>query len=479
MNRLPPSRRRQQAQCPSRAQGFTLVELMISMVMSLLILAALVSMFVNTSSSNREMERMNGLLENGRFTAQLLQQELVHAGYWGGYLPEFDDLSSTVDPADAPSGIPDICQAYNTWDSAYRSNLLGIPVQSADVLPAGPGCVAPLSQKAGTDVLIVRHADTCVPGTANCEPDTAGRLYLQSSLCRAEDNAGTAQGAMSNTLTLGSSASAVDNIYAGLTLRTVAGTGAGQVNSIIAYDGGTKVATMSSPWTFIPDSTTTYAFEYVLGTGAFPLHNRDCVGTGAPATLPITGGTIAGKRLFVSDLYYVHDFPHPDRPGETIPTLVRSRLDLVGGTLAQQAPVELIAGVEGFRVELGVDNRSDTGTATDYTDAIAWADPDTKTSPTNRGDGAPDEFVRCTTATPCTSTQLADVVAVKLYVLARSRDQTPGHVDDRSYCLGEYDPDGTCPAANTIAAANDNYRRHVFATSVRLNNVSGRRETPP
>jgi prepilin-type N-terminal cleavage/methylation domain-containing protein len=479
MNSLLPSRRPLRVRCPAAARGFTLVELMISMVISLLILTALVSMFVNTSTSNREMERMNGLLENGRFAAQLLQQELVHAGYWGGYLPEFDDLSSTVAPADAPGSIPDICQAYNTWDTAYRSDLLGIPVQSADLLPAGPGCVAPLSQKPGTDVLVIRHADTCVPGTANCEPDVAGRLYLQSSLCRAEENAGTAQGAMSNTLTLSSTASAVDNIYAGMTLRTVAGTGAGQVNSIIAYNGGTRVATMSSPWTFIPDSTTTYAFEYVLGTDAFPLHNRDCVGTGTPATLPITGGTIADKRLFVSDLYYVHDFPHPDRPGETIPTLVRSRLDFVGGTLAQQAPVELIAGVEGFRVELGLDNRSDTGTATDYTDAIAWLDPDTKTSPTNRGDGAPDVFVRCTTATPCTSAQLTDVVAVKLYVLARSRDTTPGHVDDRSYCLGEYDADGTCPAANTIAAANDGYRRHVFATSVRLNNVSGRRETPP
>jgi prepilin-type N-terminal cleavage/methylation domain-containing protein len=460
------------------AQGFTLVELMISMVISLLILAALVGMFVNTSSSNREMEKLNGLLENGRFAAQLLQDDLVHAGYWGGYLPEFDDLSSVADPADVPNGIPDVCQAYNTWNTAYRSNLLGIPVQSGDVLPAGPACLSPLAKKAGTDVLVIRHAETCVPGAVNCDPDTAGRLYLQSSLCKAETNAGTAQGATSNTLTLSANAAATDGIYAGLTLRTVSGTGAGQVNSILAYNGGTKVATLSSPWTFIPDATTTYAFEYVLGTSAFPLHKRDCVGTGTPATLPITGGTLADKRLLISDLYYVHDFPHPDRPGETIPTLVRSRLDFAGGTLAHQAPVSLIEGVEGFRVELGIDNRSDTGAAVDYTDAIVWTDPITKTSPSNRGDGAPDEFVRCTTATPCTSAQLTNVVAVKLYILARSRDKTPGHVDDRSYCLGEYDPDGTCPAASTVAAANDNYRRHVFATSVRLTNISARRETP-
>jgi len=73
---------------------------------------------------------------------------------------------------------------------------------------------------------------------------------------------------------------------------------------------------------------------------------------------------------------------------------------------------------------------------------------------------------------------LTNVVAVKLYALVRSRDATPGHTDDRTYCLGGYDSDGSCPAANTIAAANDSYKRHVFTTSVRLTNVSGRRETP-
>jgi prepilin-type N-terminal cleavage/methylation domain-containing protein len=481
MNSSVASRARMPMAMPLRcaARGFTLVELMISMVISLLMLAAMVSMFVNTSSHNREMQKLNGLLENGRFAAQLLQEDLVHAGYWGGYLPEFDDLSSAADPADAPSGIPDVCQQYNAWDIAYRSNLLGIPVQVGDLLPAGPACLSPLARKAGTDVLIVRHAETCVPGSANCEPDVAGRLYLQSSLCKAETNAGTAQNATSNTLTLSASASVIDNTYVGLTLRTVDGTAAGQVNSIIAYNGTTKVATMSSPWAVVPDGSTTYAFKYVLGTGTFPLHKRDCIGTGTPATLPVTGGPAADKRLFISNLYYVHDYPHPDRPGDVIPTLVRSRLDFSGGMLAQQPPVPLIDGVEGFRVELGIDDRSDTGAPVDYTDAIVWADPANKTSPTNRGDGAPDEFVRCTTATPCTSAQLTNVVAVKLYILARSRDRTAGHIDDRSYCLGEYEPDGTCPAASTVAAANDDYRRHVFATSVRLTNVSARRETPP
>ena len=40
--------------------GLTLVELMVAMTISLLILAALVALFTNTSRSNRELARANG-----------------------------------------------------------------------------------------------------------------------------------------------------------------------------------------------------------------------------------------------------------------------------------------------------------------------------------------------------------------------------------------------------------------------------------
>ncbi|HEY0680794.1 MAG TPA: PilW family protein [Steroidobacter sp.] len=462
-----------------RARGFTLIELMISMVLSLLILAAMIGLFVNTSASHREMEKTHGVIENGRIAAQLLQDDLVHAGYWGGYVPQFDDHAVSTAPADVPSVIPNPCQPYAPWNSSHRNNLLGIAVQADEILPAGATCVSPLTKRNGTDVLTIRHAETCVPGEGNCAPDTPGRLYLQSSSCKAERNAGTAQGAASNTLVLSYGAATSSNVYAGLAIRTVSGTGAGQLNSVLTYNGSTMTATMSQPWSIVPDTTTTYAFEYMLGTGSFPLHERDCVGTGSPPRLPVTSGTTADKRRFVSNLYYVHDFPHPDRAGDVIPTLVRSQFDVSGGTLGQQAPVALIDGIEGFRVELGLDNVSDSGEAVNYTQAIQWADAETKTSPRNRGDGAPDEFVRCTVATPCTAAQLTNVVAVKLYMLVRSRDRTPGHLDNRTYCLGELDADGACPLASTVAAANDDYKRHVFSTSVPLINVSARRETPP
>ncbi len=451
---------------------------MIAMTISLLVLAALTGIFVNTSRSTNEMAKTTGLIENSRFTVQLLQADLAHAGFFAGYVPQFDDFSSTTVPGDAPTTVPNPCQAYSAWDSGYRNNLLGMAVQTYEALPSGTGCLSPLTARAGSDVLVIRHAETCVPGVGSCDANVTGRLYMQPSFCAAEKNAGLAQAGASNSITLASTASLVSNTYVGLTLRTVSGAGAGQYRFISAYNGGSRVATISPAWTTIPDSTTTYSFEYMLGTNAYPLHIRNCVGTGSPATLPINSGALADKRRFMSDIYYVSDVVHPDRSNEVIPTLMRSQLDLAGGTLAQQAPTAMIDGVEAFRVELGIDNVSKSGAAVNYTQAIVWADPNNKILPTNRGDGAPDVFVRCTTATPCTAAQLSNVVAVRLYVLARSRETTPGYTDTKTYCLGATNLNGSCPAGNQIAPAGDHYKRHVLTTSVRLTNISGRRETP-
>jgi type IV pilus assembly protein PilW len=365
-----------------RQAGLSLVELMVAMTISLLILAALVALFTNTSRSNREFARANSMIESGRLAIQVLEADVIHAGFWGTFVAGFDDQTADGVPTDAPTLVPDPCLAYDpaNWTVAYVDSMIGIPVQAYDDAAVCAGIIT--DRLAGTDVLVVRHAENCVPGAGNCDAAVAGRLYFQSALCEDE----------------------------------------------------------------VPD--------YILDTAGFVLTQRNCV-------------TPADQRRFMSTIYYVRDYS--ETPGDGIPTLMRSEFDLAGGVLAHQAAVPLIEGINGFRVELGVDDLSETGDPVDYTAEVDWADPDTRTSATNRGDGVPDEeFLHCTTAVPCTVANLTNVSAVRLYVLARTREPSQGFQDTKTYTLGDA----------VLGPYNDAFPRHLFVTTIRLPNILGRRITP-
>jgi type IV pilus assembly protein PilW len=220
---------------------------------------------------------------------------------------------------------------------------------------------------------------------------------------------------------------------------------------------------------------------------SFPLREMDCDVGGVVEVTPPTANTPAAKRKFIQTIYYIRNYANIDADGnkDGIPTLVRSEFELpVGGTLAQQPAEPLVEGIERFRVEVGIDHLSQTGAAVDYTAAIDWQDPDNHVVAENRGDGFPDMFpdntgqffVHCPTFdTPCTEDELTNVTAVKLFVLARSSEASPGYEDTKSYTLGS----ATDSNFNeTIPAFNDDFKRHVYSRTVRLNNIAGRRETP-
>lgn len=384
---------------PFSQRGLSLVELMVSITIGLLIFAALGTLFLNISRSNDELSKINSQIENGRFAIQLLQDDVVHAGFWGEFVPAFDDLTVENVPGDVPTGIPDVCLAYDAvaWDDAYKTNLIGIPLQVySGTPPAGPGCADDyvVNRQPNTDVLVVRHADTCVAGVGDCAAFAAGNIYFQSSL------------------------------------------------SYYLVGGDSNC----------PPGFTADAVPYLLDTiNLDTLTQKDC------DTL------VTEKRKFISNIYFVRDYANT--VGDGIPTLMLAQFDLN----RHQTAVPLIEGIEAFRVELGIDSLSDTGAPVDYTQPVIWADSNNLTSPTNRGDGAADgAFIRCTDAVPCTADQLTNVVAVKLYVLARATRPTPGYVDNKTYALGP----------TILGPYGDNFKRHVFSTTVRVNNVSGRRETP-
>lgn len=129
---------------------------------------------------------------------------------------------------------------------------------------------------------------------------------------------------------------------------------------------------------------------------------------------------------------------------DTIPTLKRLELVSVSGSATMRL-VPLAEGIEYLKIEYGVDNAP--GTVSVETGLI--------------GDATADAY----TATPADWTQ---VIAAKIYTLARNNEPTAAFTDDKTYTLG----------TAAVPAANDKFRRHVYTAAVRLMNTSGRREIP-
>ncbi len=89
-------------------------------------------------------------------------------------------------------------------------------------------------------------------------------------------------------------------------------------------------------------------------------------------------------------------------------------------------------------------------------------------------DGAPDTYVKCgATAAytgPCSAADWANVMTVKVHLLTRNIEATPGHVDSKTYALGL---SGPLPA---LSAAERRFKHHVYESPIRVIGPSDRRE---
>lgn len=159
-------------------RGFSLVELMISITIGLIILATLVSLFVSQSRARGELDKANRMIENGRYAIELLSDNLRLAGFFGELDP------ATTDPV---AGITDPCST-NAADMAGAVRLhvggydAATPTSAVASIPCG---LVSSSLKTGSDIFVVRRADTSVPVVQSAA--LVGTHYLQVSLCRYDD----------------------------------------------------------------------------------------------------------------------------------------------------------------------------------------------------------------------------------------------------------------------------------------------------
>ena len=168
------------------------------------------------------------------------------------------------------------------------------------------------------------------------------------------------------------------------------------------------------------------------GPSLFQLTQHDCT-------------TLAPVRAYVMHIYFV---ANNNDSGDGVPTLKRAEL----GANGEFAIVPLVEGIENLQIEYGLDTDGNS-----MPDAVS-ADPGT--------------YGGCS-AELCYIANWLNAMTVRVHLLSRSIQVTPGYTDSKTYPLG-LQPDGT---QLTVGPFNDGFKRHAYTETIRINNPAGRRES--
>lgn len=135
---------------PRRMRGFSLVELMVAMGISMLLLGGVVAIFTSSKTTYERVERLSRTQENGRFALDAIIRDVRSAGYMGCSRP-----STFANTLNTPAAL--------AWD--FADAIRGYDFQSGSAwLPGLPGGFTSVSTGSpnGSDALVLR-----VPTAAN------------------------------------------------------------------------------------------------------------------------------------------------------------------------------------------------------------------------------------------------------------------------------------------------------------------------
>ena len=155
-------------QASALQRGFSLIELMITVVVSLLLLGGLIQVYLSTKQSYNAQEQLARMQESGRFGMDLITGDLRRAGYWGGNV----DVS-TITGSPGPVVPAHACGASNNWGRMIRWRVSGLNNTNA-----GYGCAT--GYVGGTDILTIRYSGP--EPLAPAAMLNASGLYLRSTL---------------------------------------------------------------------------------------------------------------------------------------------------------------------------------------------------------------------------------------------------------------------------------------------------------
>jgi type IV pilus assembly protein PilW len=193
------------AELHSNFRGFTLVELMVALVITLILLAGIGQIFLSSKKSFNIQESLSRMQENGRYAIEMLAQDIRRAGYWGGNA-DVESIKGTEIASDSTIiNDPGSCSATDTnWALRLSHDVFGKNDNKGSY-----ACLDPYPYVAGGDILVLRYASPWVVGGTSLPLDCSGatikdcypnKYFLRSSLFKGRLFQGTDEDNPSNTL---------------------------------------------------------------------------------------------------------------------------------------------------------------------------------------------------------------------------------------------------------------------------------------
>jgi prepilin-type N-terminal cleavage/methylation domain-containing protein len=154
---------------PRHCSGFSMVELMIAMVITLILLAGIGQIFLSSKKSFTIQDSLGRQQENGRYVVNALAQDLRRSGYLGGSLA-ITEIAGSL----ALSTGADTCTGAN-WALFMQTPVVGL-----DGTAAGYDCIPNYLAGSG-DIIAVRYGAPWGLGSVTTPNVVNTRIYLHSN----------------------------------------------------------------------------------------------------------------------------------------------------------------------------------------------------------------------------------------------------------------------------------------------------------
>jgi type IV pilus assembly protein PilW len=163
---------------PAFNRGFSLVELMVALLITLILLAGIGQIFLSSKKSFVIQDSLGRMQENGRYAMETVAQDVRRAGFWGGNA----DITAIKDYT--PGGVSNgnkVDTDDGTCTDANWARMLTHRIFGKDDTRAGYTCLPSDTTHKG-DILVLRYAAPWEVGGVTTPTYEDDQYYLRSSL---------------------------------------------------------------------------------------------------------------------------------------------------------------------------------------------------------------------------------------------------------------------------------------------------------